>query len=115
MTLAGVSSPPGGPSKITIVPITKKTTYNTPPRMVQRATLRGRPTATAAASMEPPSECGRRCPRIEARFSLHKGSPFAGRRCDVVPRARRLQLTPQLGLPGEKAHPEGDPGHRALS
>jgi hypothetical protein len=63
MTFAGAELVSGEPAWSTIVPITKRTTYKTPPRTVQRATLRGRAIGTAA-SMEPPSEREYRCPTV---------------------------------------------------
>src|SRR6266516_1551536 len=44
---------------------------------------------------------------LRLRFSLCSGSPAGAisTEAGVVPRARRLQLTPQLGLPGEKRNP----------
>jgi hypothetical protein len=73
MTFAGVASPSGAPPKSMIVPTTKKTTYNRPPRMVQRATLRGR--AATAASMEPPLDAGADARPLRPRFSPCVVSP----------------------------------------
>ena len=74
MTFAGVASPFGAPLKSMIVPTTKKMTYNRPPRMVQRATLRGREVATAA-SMEPPLDAGADARRLRPPFSPCVVSP----------------------------------------
>src|SRR6266702_3549717 len=110
MTFAGAESPDGAPLKNRIVPMTNMTTWTSPPRAAQRATLRGWPTATAC-SMDPSLwNAGAYARRLTPRFSLNSGSP-----APVMPRARRLQLTPQLGLPGEKQQPEGNPGQGALS
>ena len=58
MIFAGAELVSGAPLKRTIVPITKRMTYRTPPRMVQPATLRGRPTPTAASIDSLPLDAG---------------------------------------------------------
>src|SRR6266542_1560900 len=75
MIFAGAELVSGGPSKSTIVPITNSTTYTTPPRNAQRATFRGRATATAASIDPSLRSAGTRCPAVKPESGARGGRP----------------------------------------